>query len=337
VYDGVTVIGKRPLGTPSLADDKPAFQTIADDIWGSTGENRSVGKGRVLQQGSVAEALQEARVAPDFTFTKPRPESDVLFVHRRTPTADLYYIDNRSNQAESIDASFAVTGKAAELWHADTGKMEPASYSTADGRTTVPLHLDPYGTVFVVFRQTTRNSFRHLPAIHETQIVSVDGSWDLAFEKGKGAPDSIQLQQLSSWSDNADPGIRYFSGHATYTKHINLPASSFKAGDKLWIDLGTVDNLAEVTVNGKPLGIAWKAPYRIDATGALHPGDNLLQVRVVNLWVNRLIGDQQPNAKQYTFTVRNPYKATSPLLPSDLMGPVRLMREEHMQEAKTSE
>jgi hypothetical protein len=120
-------------------------------------------------------------------------------------------------------------------------------------------------------------------------------------------------------------------------KHINLPASSFKTGDGLWIDLGTVNNLAEVTVNGKPLGIAWKAPYRVDASKALRPGDNVLQVRVVNLWVNRLIGDQQPNAKRYTFTVRNPYKATSPLLPSGLIGPVTVIRKEHVEEAKTAE
>jgi hypothetical protein len=337
VHDGAIVIGKRPVGTPSLADDKAAFHTIVEDLWGTTAENRGVGKGHVLQQGSVAEALQGAKVAPDFTFTKPRPESDVLFVHRRTPTADLYYVDNRTDQAESIDASFAVTGKAAELWHTDTGKIEPASYTIADGRTTVPLKLDPYGTVFVVFRHHAQKTSRHLPAVHETAVASLDGAWDLSFEKNKGAPDSVKLDQLASWSDNADPGIRYFSGHGTYTKHINLPASSFKKGNELWIDLGTVDSLAEVTVNGKPLGIAWKAPYRVDATSALHAGDNLLQVRVVNLWVNRLIGDLQPNAKKYTFTVRNPYKATSPLLPSGLIGPVRVVREEHVQEARKSE
>lgn len=337
VHDGATVIGRRPVSDPSLADDKAAFHRIVNDLWGRSEENRRVGKGRVLQQGTVAEALQEAKVAPDFTFTKTRPESQILFVHRRTPTADLYYIDNRSDHAESIDASFAIAGKEAELWHADTGKTEPASYTIAAGRTTVPLTLDPYGTVFVVFRRPARQSSRQLPPVHETEVASIDGPWDLSFEKDRGAPDSVKMERLASWSDNADPGIRYFSGHGTYTKHINVPASAFKAGDSLWIDLGTVDNLAEVTVNGKPLGIAWKAPYRVDATGALHPGDNLLQVRVVDLWVNRLIGDQQPNAKQYTFTVRNPYKATSPLVPSGLMGPVRLMRDERAQEAKTAE
>ena len=335
VNDGATIIGKRPVDDPSLADDQAAFHSIVQELWGSTEEDRSVGKGHILQQGSVADALQRTKVEPDFTFKKPRPESNVLFVHRRTPTTDLYYIDNRTDQPEAINASFAVTGKAAELWHADTGKIEPASYDISGGRTSVPLELDPYGTVFVVFRHAAQKSSRHLPVVRETAIASIDGAWDLSFEKNKGAPDSIKLQQLTSWSQNTDPGIRYFSGHGTYTKRINIPASSFKSGDKLWIDLGTVDNLAEVTVNGKPLGIAWKAPYRIDVTSALHPGDNLLEVRVVNLWVNRLIGDQQPSAKQYTFTVRNPYKATSSLLPSGLLGPVRILREEHVQETST--
>ncbi len=337
VHDGATVIGKRPLDSPSLADNKAEFHSIAEELWGSTAENRSVGKGRILQQESVAEGLQQAKVAPDFMYAKPRAESDVLFVHRRTATADLYYIDNRSDKSEAINASFLVTGKAAELWHADTGKMEPASYSISDGRTTVPLMLEPYGTVFVVFRHATQKASRTLPAVHETAVATLDGAWDVSFEEGKGAPAAVKLDQLKSWSESEDAGIRYFSGHGTYTKHINVPASSFKTGDRLWIDLGTVANLAEVTVNGKPLGIAWKSPYRIDATDALHAGDNVLQVRVVNLWVNRLIGDQQPNAKQYTFTVRNPYKATSPLLPSGLLGPVRVMREEHVHEAKTTE
>lgn len=337
VHDGATVIGKRPSDTPSLADDKAAFQSIVTELWGTTDQDRNVGKGRVLQQGTVAEALQTAKISPDFTFNKTTPTSDVLFVHRRTATADLYYVDNRSDHAESINASFRVTGKAAELWHADTGKVEPASYSIADGRTTVPLTLDPFGTVFVMFRHSTQMSTRKLPATHETAVATLDGPWDVSFEEGKGAPATAKLDHLSSWSENEDPGIRYFSGHGTYTRQINVPASSFKKGDRLWIDLGTVANLAEVTINGKPLGIAWKAPYRIDATNALHPGENTLQIRVVDLWVNRLIGDQQPNAKQYTFTVRNPYKASSPLVPSGLIGPVRLVREEHTEEARTAE
>ena len=96
----------------------------------------------------------------------------------------------------------------------------------------------------------------------------------------------------------------------------------------MWIDLGDVKNLAEVTVNGKSLGIVWHAPYRVDVTGALKPGANELTVKVTNAWVNRLIGDQQPDATtKYTFADVKPYKANSPLLPSGLLGPVKLERE----------
>src|SRR3984893_4406525 len=213
VKDGATVIGKRPVDTPSLADDKATFSTIVDELWGHAEGNRSVGKGRVLQQGSVAEALLEARVGPDFTFKKPRAESQVLFVHRRTQDADLYYVDNRSDQVDSTQARCLVAGKGADLWHADTGKVEAASYSIADGRTTVPLTLDPYGTVFVVFRNAAQKPVRKLPAVKETEIASLDGGWDLSFEEGKGAPVAVKLDQLTSWSESADPGIRYFSGH----------------------------------------------------------------------------------------------------------------------------
>jgi hypothetical protein len=118
--------------------------------------------------------------------------------------------------------------------------------------------------------------------------------------------------------------VKYFSGVGTYTKTIQAAADWFKSGAHLWIDLGDVRNLADVTVNGKPLGIAWHIPYRVDATSALKPGANELTIKVTNAWVNRLIGDQQPGAEKYTFTVIHPYKANSPLLPSGLIGPVQI-------------
>ncbi len=336
VMEGATVVGKRPLETPSLSDDMNEFRSLVQQVWGSSDANRVVGKGKVLQAGSVADGLNEAKITPDFSFERSRPESSLLFVHRHTDGADLYYVDNRSAHAETIDASFRVAGKAAELWHADTGAIEPVSYSIANGRTSVPLKLEPYGTVFVVFRGAAKAASVKLPEVHETSIATLDGPWDVSFEADKGAPATVKMEHLKSWSESEDPGMKYFSGHGTYTKHVMVDGSVLKGG-KVWLDLGDVDNLAEVTVNGKPLGIAWKAPYRVDASGALKPGDNLVEVGVVNLWVNRLIGDAQPKAKQYTFTVRNPYKATSALLPSGLLGPVRLVREELGSGGKTSE
>ena len=124
---------------------------------------KSYGKGQVIggpvTVQSVAAALEQKSTDSDFAVGKTETDSHVLFVHRRTEDADLYYVDNQSGQTESFDPSFRVTGKAAELWHADTGKIEEASYSSASGRTTVPLTLAPYETVFVVFRKPAEYPF----------------------------------------------------------------------------------------------------------------------------------------------------------------------------------
>jgi hypothetical protein len=149
----------------------------------------------------------------------------------------------------------------------------------------------------------------------------------VGFQQGRGAPASAAFSTLSSWSDNSDSGIKYFSGTATYTATLDAPPAWFKAGTSQWIDLGDVKNLAEVTVNGTALGIVWKRPFSVDATGALKPGANQIEVKVTNLWVNRMIGDRQPDATtKYTFTSPTFYKADSPLLPSGLIGPVRVLQ-----------
>jgi hypothetical protein len=131
---------------------------------------------------------------------------------------------------------------------------------------------------------------------------------------------------LASWSENRDSGIKYFSGTATYSNTIDVPRSALAPGAHIWLDLGDVRELADVQVNGSDLGLLWKAPFRVDITRALAPGGNRLAVKVTNLWVNRLIGDRQPGTeKKFASTDFTPYKADSPLLPSGLLGPVRLL------------
>jgi hypothetical protein len=136
------------------------------------------------------------------------------------------------------------------------------------------------------------------------------------------------MNELSDWSHNDDAGVRYFSGAATYSKTVQASPEWFHKGSRFWIDLGDVKNLAVVTVNGKELGQVWHAPYRLDVTSALQQGTNEIKIEVVNAWVNRLIGDEQPGAKKITFADVKPYKANSPLLPSGLLGPVRVVRED---------
>jgi len=250
-------------------------------------------------------------------------------VHRKLENSDAYWVNNRKSRAESLEATFRVSGRAPELWHADTGQIEEANFQIVDGRTSVSLRLDPNDAVFVVFRKRTSDSARTLPARVERQVATVDGSWDVSYQPDRGAPPKITLPGLSSWSDNSDPGVKYFSGTGTYAKTVEASADWFKSGAQLWLDLGDVKNLAEVTVNGKSLGILWRPPFRVNVTDALKKGTNTLEIKVVNLWVNRLIGDQQPAAaKKYTWTALQFYKADSPLLPSGLLGPVQIVRSE---------
>jgi hypothetical protein len=321
VNEGAVVVGSKPVDSPSQADNQAEFKTIADQLWGP-----GIGKGKVYAGRTIAEVLAALQVAPDFEYVKPQQSTNLLFVHRKLADGDFYWINNRNARAEVLDATFRVAGKAPEFWHADTGTSEPASYQIANGRTTVPLRLDSNDAVFVVFRRASTAPSRSLPLQAEAKLATVQGSWNVAFQPNRGAPALITLSSLSSWSDNSDAGVKYFSGTGTYAKTIQAPADWFKAGTKLWLDLGDVKNIAEVSVNGKALGILWKPPFRMEVTSALKAGANTLEIKVVNLWVNRLVGDQQPNVtKKYTYTAQQFYRAESPLLPSGLLGPVQFI------------
>jgi hypothetical protein len=177
--------------------------------------------------------------------------------------------------------------------------------------------------------------------------LQVAGPWRVRFTPGWGAPPEATLPELASWSDNAQEGIRYFSGSATYVKDINVPASVLGPGRDVALDLGSVKNFAEVTLNGRYLGVLWKAPFRVNITGMLKTGRNTLAIKVTNLWPNRLIGDEQkppdvewsgnrlrawpdwvwsgkprPKTGRYTFTTWRFWRKDSPLLESGLLGPV---------------
>ncbi len=126
--------------------------------------------------------------------------------------------------------------------------------------------------------------------------VTVAGGWQVAFEAGRGAPPETALSKLSSLSRNADPGVRYFSGTATYTRRITVPKAAFHNGRRTFLDLGRVEVLAHVSINGHDFGTVWKAPYRVDITDAVRPGANDVSIIVTSLWPNRMIGDaQQPD------------------------------------------
>jgi beta-galactosidase/beta-glucuronidase len=160
----------------------------------------------------------------------------------------------------------------------------------------------------------------------EKQVATIEGPWNISFQEKHGAPANATFETLTPWNENKDPGIKYFSGTGTYTRTIYAQAEWFKEGTELWINLGSVKNLAEVIINGMSLGIVWKTPFMVNVTKALKQGENNIEIKVTNLWVNRLIGDQQPNVgKKITYTTMPFYKPDSPLKVSGLLGPVQIV------------
>ncbi len=318
VRGGATLIGEKPTGSPALMDDPAEYTRIADALW-----NGDTGKGRVLGSRDPDGALATLGIAPDMTYTRTAPDTSLLFVHRKTPDAEIYYITNRKDRTEPTTLSLAQIGKAPEWWDAATGKAAPLGYTTRDGRTEIALTLQPWQSGFVVFRKAGPASRAVRQPTHVPLVVFL-GPWNVAFQPGRGAPDTLVMPHLSDWSQHADPGVRYFSGTATYRQTFKLPA---KVSDHLVLDLGEVRELAEVILNGKLAGILWKPPYRADLSGLTKSGTNTLEIRVTNLWVNRLIGDAQPGAKPITFTTLKTYRADAPLRPSGLLGPVTLVAE----------
>jgi len=336
VRGGAVVVGPRPLQSPSLAhypDADRQVQARAAELWADLdGVSRTIhryGKGMVVWGLPLTDILDIQGIARDFDYGDGL-DADLAWLHRRAGDVDLYYVANLTDQARAIEARFRVSGRAAELWHADTGKREPAAYHMAANRTTVPLHLDQHESVFVVFRHSTDATSRTRPPVTRTPLVTVPGPWDVSFPPDLGAPDHLRMAELASWTDSPDKGVKYFSGTATYTKTLSASQSWFQSGTRLVLDLGAVGDLAEVSVNGENAGILWKPPYQADVTALLKPGANELTIKVTNEWTNRLTGDRSVPADQQVLDAGSTrgffFGRPSRLSPSGLMGPVTLFR-----------
>ena len=329
VAAGAVVVGPRPVGALGLTSPDAAITSLADEIWGA-GElgaaGRRVGRGKVY--ASLEAALRAEGVAPDYQL-RAAPDAELLALHRRTRDADIYFVSNQKDRPEDVRAAFRVTGRAPEIWRAKDGTAEALGFRIGDGVTETNLRLEPHEAVFVVFRKPTELREWNGPLREVAVAASVEGPWAVSFGPGSAAPAPTIFPALTSWSESEDPQVRYYSGQATYRTSLTLKRPA--RGEHVFLDLGDVRELAAVEVNGKPVGTAWHAPYRLDVTLALRPGRNEIAIRVVNLWPNRLIGDKQPGAKPVTFAPMSPYTAASPLLPSGLLGPVRLLSSREIQ------
>jgi hypothetical protein len=354
IEGGVTVVGQRPKRSLGLVN-YPASQEhvirLAALLWGAD-ENRErirqVGKGRVIQDTRLDEVMAADALAPDLEVRGVTNGIELDWIHRQTDRMDIYFVANLSATSGQAEAAFRVSGKVPELWDPVTGEIRNLpEFDREEGRTVVPLQFAPNQSWFVVFQRPVSDSvmaigrnFRRMSKVSE-----LTGPWEVSFDPRWGGPGTVVFRELQDWVIRAEEGVKYYSGTATYHKTFDAPDAVVA-----YLDLGAVKNLAHVRLNGQDLGILWTAPWRVSIGTALRAKGNRLEIEVVNLWPNRLIGDARlPKQDRLTRTNVRTYELNLPaafpcwwnidceqrkktgapanLLSSGLLGPVSLLSE----------
>lgn len=363
VEQGAKIIGVPPLKSPSLVnypDCDIEVKRLAENLWGSLQvpdafSEIEIGGGSIYCGGSLAsqelypsyksttELLQKLNIAADFNSEN----NTIRFGHRKTNDRDIYFVANRTDKLQKVACTFRAVGQP-ELWMATTGEIRKINnYAVEKGLTTIPMQFFPNESFIVAFSGKAKQSgsdknTSNFPVF--TEVKTIEGAWDVAFNPKYGGPEHIKFDELQDWTNHEMRGIKYYSGIATYRK-------SFEVGDledgKYYIGLDEVHDMARVTLNGKEIGVVWCAPWRIDVSDAIKTGTNDLEIEVANRWINRLLGDrQEPDANvrtvkfenglmggkeyttgRYTFTTKQAmgsFNYTEPLS-SGLLGPVRIM------------
>jgi hypothetical protein len=311
-WKNATILGDFGIGPWSVAEYNAASQEELYSDYNAT-----------------AKILESAGLPVDLEA----PNETVRFTHRKIENADYYFIANRSANTFDGDITFRVTGKKASIWNPLTGQRFRTLPAHDDGkRTTIPIPLEGYESLFVVFDEngvTAENLvWRNAPT--ET-LQELNDNWTVSFNPlyfrhtaGENIQGKITMDKLIDWSTSSDAAIKYYSGIAKYEKTFELKEQT----SRLFLDLGNVEVIARVKLNGKDIGTRWFAPYRLDITSFAKEGENKLEIEVANLWTNRLIGDAKlPEAERVTWSTWNGvYGEKDKLLPSGLLGPVRVLQ-----------
>jgi hypothetical protein len=342
VEQGATIVGPvQPRRTNSLTGypkaDKEAAE-IGAELWRT--ENRALetssrsqtsGRGRIVKNMTSRQVLTQMGVKPDFIVLKGGSQEGpdrIDYIHRRTDNADIYFVCNSAKETRTLLCQFRDAEGRPEIWYPISGEIRAAKAAKrqADNSCNIELELPAIGSAFVVFRRDG-----HAPKQPASHLVNLDvrktpiiGKWTVSFQPGRLAPESVEWNDLIDWTSSQVPGIKYFSGTATYSIRFEMPTAT---GEDFWLDLGKACEVGEVSIDGQALGTAWTFPFRVRVpANLLRKGAHRLEVKVTNVWNNRLVGDQfLPEEQRITRTnMQGQHKKDSPLVPSGLLGPVTL-------------
>lgn len=330
---GATVLGPKPERLVSLVGGITAqqkFHNLADKLWGTKpadSDLKKVGIGRLVWGQSSREFLQSEGVIFDFEVIDVEKQLDYQYIHYTIDETNVYFVCNQTDQTKAINCAFRISGKQPELWDPVTGRITRATaFEQADGRTIIPMEFAPYGSCFVFFRETisvTKQGAENSNYPVLNKVKEIQGPWQLAFDSDWGGPESIKFKTLSDWAQHPDEGIKYYSGYVCYTNTFEFEPVEAK---HYWLQLNRVEDvgIAGVRLNGKDIGITWNSPFLVEMTGAIKPGQNKLEITVVNSWQNRLIGDrgktQEERFTKTNINIRDDWK----LRRSGLLGPVEI-------------
>jgi hypothetical protein len=334
VRAGATVLGPRPVRSPSLAnypDGDGEVRKLAAELWGgdtaSGSGERKVGKGRVIWGKSLEELFTADRSVADLEFRGATSQDQFLFTHRRSAEADIYFVSNQKDAAQ-IQCAFRVTDRQPELWDAVTGERRALpEWRESDGHTIVPLTFAPKQSWFVVFRKAGKAGALPGRNFPETQVAAtIQGPWEVSFEPQWGGPERVTFDVLTDWTKRPESGIQFYSGKAVYRKTFELSDSALRTPHApVYLDLGDVRDVAVVRLNGKEIGTVWTAPWRVDIAAAARSGENTLEITIINPWNNRLVGDAKlPDDQRLTSLSMPTVKPATPLQSAGLLGPVTI-------------
>jgi hypothetical protein len=366
INSGATIVGVPPKRAPGLNNYPQSDQEIKNlvkKIWKTDvvpiiETKITVGKGKMIWGGDInfkadtvlypkyettANILKSMELPVDFNSNS----GDLRYTHRTSKDFDIYFVANRTDKKITDECTFrSVIGKP-QLWDAVSGEIRAlAQFKQENGTTIIPMSLDSYESFFVVFSKHSllKNKLYDNNFPLKKELITLTGSWDVAFDPKWGGPKNIIFDQLQDWSTNPDKGIKNYSGIANYSKTFSLPTiPNSLSNHRILINLGEVENMATVTINGKYVGTVW-TNNALDITDFVNKGENKLEISVANLWPNRLIGDQalpddgpkggkwpdwllkgeKRPSNRFSFVAYQHYKATDPLLKSGLLGPVKI-------------